>query len=193
MPPKPKYTKEQIVETALEIVSQKGVDSLTAKEVGRALKTSTTPIFTVFKTMKELEGEVKKAAMNRFESFAHKTERDKPVFKQVGMQMILFAKEEPLLYRFLFMFPDGNFKSFSDIYSYLGSVANECLDAIQNDYGLTETEAKNLFEHTWIHTFGIGTMCATGVCDFSEEQISKMLTQDFTAMMTLLKSEKKSK
>ena len=45
-----------------------------------------------------------------------------------------------------------------------------------------------LFQHVWIHTFGIGTLCATGVCDFSDDQISEMLTQDFTAMMMLMKS-----
>ena len=50
--------------------------------------------------------------------------------------------------------------------------------------------AKTLFEHVWIHTFGIGALCATGVCDFSHEQIAEMLTQDFTAMMMLMKSRK---
>lgn len=36
-------------------------------------------------------------------------------------------------------------------------------------------------------------MCATGACKLSEEEKSKMLTQDFTAMMMLLKSKNKSK
>lgn len=46
---------------------------------------------------------------------------------------------------------------------------------------LSRGNAKTLFEHVWIHTFGIGALCATGVCDFSHEQIAEMLTQDFTA------------
>ena len=53
MPPKPKFTKEEIVQTALEIVSQKGVRALTANELGAALGTSARPIFTVFDSMKE--------------------------------------------------------------------------------------------------------------------------------------------
>ena len=40
---------------------------------------------------------------------------------------------------------------------------------------------------------GIGALCATGVCDFSHEQIAEMLTQDFTAMMMLMKSRKGEK
>ena len=33
MPPKPKFTKEEIVQTALEVVSQKGAAALTAQEL----------------------------------------------------------------------------------------------------------------------------------------------------------------
>lgn len=188
MPPKPKYTKDQIVSAALGIVSQKGISALTAKELGHALNTSATPIFTVFNSMQEVHDEVKKAAMAHFESYAHKTDMDMPVFKQVGTQMILFAKEEPQLYQLIFMSQNSDVKSFEDIYAHLGNVADECLDTIQKGYCLSAKDAKTLFEHTWIHTFGIGTLCATGMCTFSEEQISNMLTQDFTAMMMLLKS-----
>lgn len=73
MPPKPKYTKEEIITTAMDVVSKKGLDALTAKELGYALNTSATPIFTVFKSMREVQDAVKVAAMERFESYAHKT------------------------------------------------------------------------------------------------------------------------
>lgn len=33
MPPKPKFTKEEIVQTALEVVSQKGAAALTARSL----------------------------------------------------------------------------------------------------------------------------------------------------------------
>ena len=130
------------------------------------------------------------AAMERFEEYAHKAAHIKPVFKQVGMQMILFAKEEPKLYQLIFMSSISEAQTFDDIYAHLGSVADECLDVLQKDYDLSKDNAKTLFEHVWIHTFGIGALCATGVCDFSHEQIAEMLTQDFTAMMMLMKSGK---
>ena len=106
--------------------------------------------------------------------------------------MILFAKEEPRLYQLVFMSADGDERSFDDIYKHLRNVANECLIALQTDYGLSKDAAKTLFEHTWIHIFGTGTLCTAGMCHFSGEQISKMLTQDFTAMMTMLKFGKEN-
>ena len=190
MPPKAKFTKEQITKAALGVVSEKGVQALTAKELGAALGTSTTPIFTVFNSMQEVQDAVMLAAMERFEEYAHKAAHLGPVFKQVGMQMILFAKEEPKLYQLIFMSSISEAQTFDDIYAHLGSVADECLDVLQKDYDLSKENAKTLFEHVWIHTFGIGALCATGVCDFSHEQIAQMLTQDFTAMMMLMKSGK---
>ena len=190
MPPKAKFTKEQITKAALGVVSEKGVQALTAKELGAALGTSTTPIFTVFHSMQEVQDAVMLAAMERFEEYAHKATHMVPVFKQVGMQMILFAKEEPKLYQLIFMSSISEAQTFDDIYAHLGSVADECLDVLQKDYDLSKDNAKTLFEHVWIHTFGIGALCATGVCDFSHEQIAEMLTQDFNAMMMLMKSGK---
>ena len=192
MPPKAKFTKEQITKAALGVVSEKGVQALTAKELGAALGTSTTPIFTVFNSMQEVQDAVMLAAMERFEEYAHKAAHLGPVFKQIGMQMILFAKEEPKLYQLIFMSSISEAQTFDDIYAHLGSLADECLNVLQKDYDLSKADAKTLFEHVWIHTFGIGALCATGTCDFSHEQIAQMLTQDFTAMMMLMKSGKPS-
>ena len=190
MPPKAKFTKEQITKAALGVVSEKGAQALTAKELGAALGTSTTPIFTVFNSMQEVQDAVMLAAMEQFEEYAHKVSYMGPVFKQVGMQMILFAKEEQKLYQLIFMSSINEAQTFDDIYAHLGSLADECLHVLQKDYDLSKDNAKTLFEHVWIHTFGIGALCATGMCDFSHEQIAQMLTQDFTAMMMLMKSGK---
>lgn len=155
MPPKAKFTKEQITKAALDVVSEKGVQALTAKELGTALGTSTTPIFTVFHSMQEVQ-------------------------------------EEPKLYQLIFMTSISEAQTFDDIYAHLGSVADECLDVLQKDYDMSKENAKTLFEHVWIHTFGIGALCATGVCNFPHEQIAKMLSKDFNAMMMLVKSGKSS-
>lgn len=70
------------------------------------------------------------AAMERFEEYAHKAVHLGPVFKQVGMQMILFAKAEPKLYQLIFVSSISEEQIFDDIYTRLGSVADECLDVL---------------------------------------------------------------
>ena len=188
MPPKPKFTKEEIVAAALELVSEKGIEALTARELGVRLGSSARPIFTVFNSMEEVQEEVRAAALKRFENYAEKAMHYTPVFKQVGMQMILFAMEEPKLYQLVYMSENAGATDFEGIVERLGDVAQLCVDVIQRDYGLSKNDAKALFEHVWIYTFGIGALCATGMCRFSQEEIIQMLGQDFMAMLFYAKS-----
>ncbi len=51
--------------------------------------------------------------------------------------------------------------------------------------------AKKLFENVWIYTFGVGALCATGACRFTEEQIGQMLTTEFQAMLRLVRTERR--
>ena len=189
MPPKPKFTKDEIVQAALEVVSQKGVEALTAKELGDALGSSARPIFTVFRSMKEVQDEVRAAAMRRFERFAAQTLRGMPLFKQVGMQMVLFGAKEPKLYQLLFMQENHNAASFDDVFGALGPTAETCIQSLRNAHGLTEAESRLLFETVWIYTFGIGALCATGTCRFSEQRLGEMLSTEFQAMLLFVKPD----
>lgn len=195
MPPKPKFTKDEIVAAALGVVSAGGASALTAKALGDALGSSARPIFTVFNSMKEVQDEVYAAAMRLFESYADQMEiqmQDMPLFKRVGMQMVLFGAREPKLYQLLFMQEERSAQNFDDVFRNggLGGTVDVCLEAIQKDYALSENVASQLFKHMWIYTFGVGALCATRVRSFSEEQLSEMLSTEFTAMMTLMKQKK---
>lgn len=188
MPPKPKFTKEEIVQTALGIVSRKGVEALTAKELGDALGSSARPIFTVFSSMKEVQDAVRDAAMRRFEGFAEQKLPGMPLFKQVGMQMVLFGAREPKLYQLLFMQENRNAVSFDDVFGELGPTAETCIALIRETYDMSEAEARVLFENVWIYTFGVGALCATRMCRFSEEKLGQMLSTEFQAMMLLVRT-----
>lgn len=193
MPPKPKFTREQIVQTALEVVSQKGVEALTAKELGDALGSSARPIFTVFSSMKEVQDAVRAAAMHRFEHFAELGFPEMPPFKQAGMRMVLFGAREPKLYQLLFMQENRNAVSFDDVFGELGPTAETCIRSIQTEYHLNKAEARQLFEAVWIYTFGIGALCATRMCRFSEQKLGEMLSTEFQAMLLLVRSKQTEK
>ncbi len=187
MPPKPKFTREEIVEAALRIAADKGLKALTSRELGAELGSSARPIFTVFDSMQEVFAEVRKAALSRFEEYADKARNYTPVFKQVGLQMIIFAQEQPKLYRLLFMSEKPEAETFDDIVRNLGDVALLCVDTMQQDYELSREEAKLLFRHVWIYTYGVGALIASGMCSFTTEEVQEMLSSDFFAMLALIK------
>lgn len=188
MPPKPKFTKEEIVAAALQIVSESGAEALTARELGARLGSSARPIFTVFSGMKELQSEVRAAAMKIFEGTEVSGMDGMPVFKRIGVKTVLFGVREPKLYKLLFMSENENAFSFDDIFAGLGSTAVKCIEAVERDYSLNEEQARTLFENMWIYTFGIGALCATGACRFPEDKLGQMLTAEFNALMLLIKN-----
>lgn len=188
MPPKPKFTKEEIISVALKIVSESGIEFLTARELGAKLGTSARPIFTVFKSMDELQNEVRAAAMAYFENMRAANTDGMPIFKQVAMKMILFGIKEPKLYRLLFMRENDGAASFQDVFGILGDTAKECVELIKSEHGLSDKHARDLFTNMWIYTFGVGTLCATRVCTFSEKELSSLLSSQFNAVVSYYKS-----
>ncbi|MGN1444264.1 MAG: TetR/AcrR family transcriptional regulator [Acutalibacteraceae bacterium] len=188
MPPKPKFTREEIIDAALELVSANGIEALTARELSAYLGSSARPIFTVFKNMEEVSQAVRQAAMKKYDAFVEQSLDYTPAFKKYGLQMVRFSINEPKLFQLLFMTENSAAKSFTDVFSNLGRTAKTCIKIIEQDYHLEPKDAMLLFEHAWIHTFGICTMCATGTCRFTEDEISEMLSDNFKGMMMLVKS-----
>lgn len=188
MPPKAKFTKEEIIESAFTIVKRQGIEALTARLLAQELGSSARPIFTVFSCMEEVQEEVRKAAMKEFEVYAEAAAEYTPVFKQIGIQMILFANREPKLFQLLYMQEHADSKSFEEYARYLGDTTELCLTVLEREYDLSRKEADALFKQVWIFTYGICVLCATGVCRFGETEIQEMLSREFASMLMLIKS-----
>lgn len=189
MPPKAKYTREEIVDIALRLVSERGIGALNARNLGTALGTSTRPVFTAFKNMNELTEEVRAAAMRKFDSYAENSTMN-PAFKNVGMQMIHFAAEEPKLFQLLYLTEHEQTIDFDTLFSELGDTAGNCIHFIMRDYGLNEREASLLFRNMWLYTFSVCVLIASKVCKYDADEVSNMLSSQFMALMCLIKSGK---
>ena len=188
MPPKAKYSREEIIQKAFEMARKNGIDSVVARELGKALGTSSSPIFTAFKNMEEVQQEVRKVAMREFEAYVRDAIHYAPAFKYVGMKMIEFAANEPKLFQLLYMREHDQSQSFSMLIEELGDTVKVCIDFMRRDYDLTLEQAQVLFNQTWLHTFGICVLLAGRVCRLTQEEISQMLSMEFQGALMLIKS-----
>lgn len=69
MPPKAKFTKEEIIEAAFNIVKTDGFEALTSRALGTHLGSSARPIFTVFKNMDEVQQAVIESAKKLYKEY----------------------------------------------------------------------------------------------------------------------------
>lgn len=188
MPPKAKYTREEIVQIAFQMTREKGIEAVVARELGKKLGTSSSPIFTAFRNMEELQQEVRKLAMKEFEAYVHDAVNFTPPFKWVGLKMIEFAMKEPKLFQLLYMQEHEKSQRYEDMVVELGHMVEVCLKFIEQDYAMSRQEAELLFKQVWIHTFAICVLVATRVCCFTPEEISEMLSLEFQGALMMIKS-----
>ena len=190
MPPKAKFTKEQIVSAALDIIRERGVDELTARALGNKLESSACPIFTVFDTMEEVMSETVKAAYRLYDKYIAQGLQDTPAFKGVGMQYIAFAIEEPKLFQLLFMTEKEENPTIENVLPVIDTNYPIILSSVKA-YGLSDANAEKLYKHLWVYSHGIAVLCATRLCSLTMEEIGNMLTEIFIALLKEVKTGEK--
>lgn len=190
MPPKAKFTKEQITEAAFNIVREDGMEKLTARALGKKLGSSVCPIFTVFENMEQVQQEALKAAKAVYAEYVQIGLQQELAFKGVGTQYILFAMKEPKLFQLLFMSEQPQKPSVAGILPVIDESYDQILLSVQNGYGLSTQAAEALYRHLWIYTHGIAVLCATNMCSFTAGEISKMITEVFVSLLKEIKGSK---
>ena len=174
MAPKNKFTKEEMVDAALRIVRSKGIDGLTAKTMADELCTSTQPVFTAFGSMDTVKQEVYAAAVCVYDGYMEAGLKEKIPFFGVGMQYIRFAREEPELYRFLFLTQTQD-KECSAMKS-MGHLQELVRPTLINIYHITAEEADIYFRDLWFVVHSLSTLIVTGDCPYSDREIGQILT-----------------
>lgn len=178
MPPKVRITKEDIVNTAVELVREQGVQAFNARAVAAGLGCSTQPVFSNFTTMEELQRAALEAAYGRYLAFLQ-GEADKgeyPPYKAYGIAYIRFAQEEKELFKWLFM-RDREGEEWKDTADWNASV-----EMNMSANGLSREQARRMHMELWIWVHGVAVMLATSYMKMSWEAISGMMTDVYQGL-----------
>ena len=189
MPPKSKFTKDEIVAAALHIVMASGAEALTARSLGDSLGSSARPIFTIFDSMDEVKKEVVTDAYGLYEKYVDECMGEDNSFKGSGIGYVRFALEQPKLFRLLFMSERIGNSNPETTLKHIDRYYEKILQSVQASYGFGYETSKEIYMHMWIYTHGIAALIATNVCRFSEEEISDKLTDVCSSVIRKYKTE----
>ena len=118
--------------------------------------------------------EVCAAAVRVYDRYTNAGLQEKIPFFGVGMQYIRFAREEPELYRLLFLTrAQGQGWSAMQSMKHLQTLVRPTLMEI---YQITELEADLYFRDLWFVVHSLSTLIVTGGCAYSDAEISGILT-----------------
>lgn len=181
MPRKFMFTREEIIEAALNLTRKGGVSALTARALGTELGASSRPIFGLFKNMEEVQQGVLEAANDLYQSYLKEDMNSGkyPPYKASGMAYIRFAKEEKELFKLLFM-RDRTHENVEENKEELKPI----LELVQRQLGLNEEDAYLFHLEIWIFVHGIATMFATSYLEWDKEFINRVVTDGFEGIKT---------
>ncbi len=187
MPPKFKHTREEIINSALDIVREGGIDALTARSLASRLSVSVKPIFVQFQSMEELNAELMLAAKALYESYIENDMKagKYPVYKASGMAYIRFAREERELFKLLFM-RDRSREKIEENREEIRPI----LEIIKKNLELDEDEAYMFHLELWVYVHGIATMIATSYLDWDIDFASRTLTDAYRGLAKRYKEMK---
>jgi AcrR family transcriptional regulator len=168
MPPKKKFSKDQIIEKAFEVAKIGGIESITARKIANELKCSVAPIYFNFEDIEDL----KKAVVSKVFGLARELAKkvytgDK--FLDIGIASLKFATEYSVIFRELIL----NKNEYMDDYDQ--ELGNEIIAEIIEDKELNMFSAEEIgliFMKMRIFQLGLSAMVANELLpeDFDEEK-----------------------
>lgn len=179
MPRKLLFTKNDIINAALDVTREKGFSAVTARAIGDKLGTSYRPICSYFESMADVQKGVIAAANELFQTYLKKDmESGKyPPYKASGMAYIRFAREEKELFKLLFMRNRAK-----EDKTKKAAETETIVSLICKQVNIPKEQAMLFYVEMWTYVHGMATMIATDYYDWSEEFCSKSLTDMYRGL-----------
>lgn len=95
------FTRDDVLQAAVVVVAQVGLEGITARRVGEELGASTAPVYSNFASMDDLALAVLEHACDRLLGFFRREWTD-DVFLNMGVGYLHFAQEHPRLFKALY-------------------------------------------------------------------------------------------
>lgn len=182
MPKKAVFSKEQIFNTAFALFESKGLETITARNLGKALSSSPAPIYAHYSSITELKNELIFVAKERFLEYLKKPVTDK-IYLNIGIGICTFAKENKQLFVSIFL----REQSFSDLIREFRDIIKTEMDKDSRFDKLSSEFKDMLFFDCWTYAHGLSTLIATGFFpaekEPDEEYIKERLMQGAATML----------
>lgn len=158
MPPKKRFSAEQIVEAAFSIAKSEGMDSISIRKVAEQLGSSIAPIYVNFSDVEELKRAVVQRISQIGQQMIDKQNTGSP-FDDIGMASLQFAMEFPLLFRDLVLKPNDYLQHYDQ------DMGNELVTHMKKDpelAGFTDEELRIILLKMRVFQTGLAVMAING-------------------------------
>ena len=187
MPPKPRITREMIIDAALAITREEGMEAVNARSIAERLGCSTQPVLYHFAHMEDIRREVYRLADERHTACLMQLEGAEDPLVGMGLNYIRFAAEEKHLFRLLFQ--SDSFQGQGLIQLTDAPELEPMLAMFRQEAGLTAERTKCIFRALLLLVHGWASMLANNSMTYDEKEIVPTLEMAFTGMVAAMQRE----
>lgn len=170
MPPKNKFTMDQIIDAAFTIAKNEGIDSITIRKVAELLGSSIAPIYVNFDDVEQLKRAVVKKVIQLSQEMLYE-QNSGNAFRDMGIASLRFAKEYPVLVRDFVMKPNEYFQDYDE---QMGTELVEHMKKAPDLEGFTDEELMMILLKMRAFQMGLTVMLANGLLP-KEFDMEKMI------------------
>ncbi len=182
MPPKIQFTRDDVLAAAFRITRQQGLEAVNARAVAKALGCSTQPLFRAFHSMDEIRTEMLRMAGDVYAANLLRCGELSPKpYLGSGLAYLQLAREEPQLFRLLFM----RDREMDGTQQQVDPTMDFVLSLVMQSTGLSREQARQFHLHLWVYVHGLATMIATHFVTLLPEEAERMLSQQYHAVRRL--------
>ncbi|MBT3233748.1 MAG: TetR/AcrR family transcriptional regulator [Calditrichaeota bacterium] len=179
MPPKVRFTKEDVIKAAFSIVEENGFNGMSTQKVADRLNSSVQPLYSQFENIDALKRVVAVRTQAIFRSFvlADYSERK---YLNPWIGEILFAKKYSKLYFALFVERNDHEDLFLDVNRETFNIMCDTLEFKGLDINITHA----FYRHMQVYLYGLAIMvCNKYWLDDSEEGLIRVVTEQGEIML----------
>ena len=191
MPPKFKFTKDQILESSFKLVRRNGWTALSTRSLAAAMGSSARPIYSFFASITELEEEiVRKTVDLLYKNMVRKRTGD--LWIDHGIGYVLFAFKEKSLFRAI------NDENHIKLFKKHGDLIWRTLTDSLADYpafqGLSEAQIYKIQLTRWLFAHGLAIQANNPPPGtWNIKNITEVMTEGSLAILSGLKIQERRK
>lgn len=178
---KKEIDKQRILDAAYKLAVRGGIESLTARNVAKAVNCSTQPIYLEFENMQDLRNQVLEKISDELKSNTLQQNFTGEPLIDLDLSYLYFAKEHVDLFRAMFL--DGKFGNQMIVDTLMGlglEKFKQQFDAEQ----FSEERLNHIVISNWIAATGLATLLINKMANFTQAQmISVLKAQIHEAML----------
>jgi AcrR family transcriptional regulator len=165
------FDKNAVLGAAIEVVRREGPESLSARSVAKYLGSSVVPVYYSFRSMESLRLEVLESARRLMAEKAAQPFTDIG-FLNIGIGVVVFAREEEQLFRALLLYKAGAQSISSNFFDWARVRMRE--DTMLRR--LPDEALMRLWDSFWLYTMGLSMTIISGRgADRTDENIVRLL------------------